>query len=82
MADVSDQTTDDDYYSSCRRYNGFAHEPESQFAKPMEQQLLRLWPRTMLADAITTDEKRILDQWINFTLKTQGGSWFADPGQY
>lgn len=50
------------------------------FAGPMEKQILDNWHKIMQSAAVTNDERKILDQWINNTLKTGDGAWFADPG--
>jgi hypothetical protein len=66
---------------SCRKYNGPVDEIEKGYAGPMEQHLLKNWPKIMMADALTPDERKIIDQWIGNTLKTPVGSWFQYPGE-
>ena len=68
-------------HDSCRKYNGPVDEIEKGFAGPMEQHLLKNWPKIMMTDAMTPDERKIIDQWIGNMLKTPVGSWFQYPGE-
>lgn len=54
---------------------------EDQYAAPMEAHLLDKWPKLMKTDAITAEERKLIDQWLTSTLKTDEGKWFQYPGE-
>lgn len=66
---------------SCRKYNGMGPGIEDQYAAPMEAHLLDKWPKLMKTDAITAEERKLIDQWLTSTLKTDEGKWFQYPGE-